>query len=66
MAPASSAQEGDVTVTETFGSTGAPESFVAPDNVCQLTVDAVGAQGGQGANGGAMGGGGGRASATTR
>ena len=55
LAPGAPAQEGDVTVTETFESTGAPEDFVVPDNVCEVTIDGFGAQGGQGANSGAYG-----------
>src|SRR5215471_5843648 len=32
--------------TQAFSFTGAPQSFVVPANVCQLAVDAFGAQGG--------------------
>lgn len=45
--------------TRTFEYTGAPESFTVPDGVCELTVDAYGAAGGDalyGASGGLGGG----------
>lgn len=32
--------------SQTFSFTGAAQSFVVPPNVCQLSVDALGAQGG--------------------
>lgn len=56
---------GAAPVSETFSFTGAPETFVVPANVCQVTVDAFGAQGGLGAdNPGQNPGLGGRATAT--
>ena len=51
-------------VTETFEFTGAGQSFAVPANVCQVTVDAHGAQGGAGAEGIHIGGLGGRATAS--
>src|SRR5690606_3114687 len=37
---------GAASTTETFELTGEPEPFVVPANVCQITVEAFGAQGG--------------------
>jgi hypothetical protein len=53
--------------TKTFEFIGKPETFVVPANVCQVTIDAFGAQGGKGVDSGdpsATGGLGGRATAT--
>src|SRR6266540_6592135 len=34
--------------TQTFSFTGGAQSFTAPENVCEITVDAFGAEGGDG------------------
>ena len=43
---------GAAPVTETFVFTGATQDFVVPANVCQVTVEALGAGGGGGGGGG--------------
>ena len=37
--------------TQTFSFTGGAQSFTVPENVCQITVDAFGAEGGDGGDG---------------
>src|SRR5688572_6047053 len=52
-----------VPTDENFDFTGAPEDFVVPEGVCEVTIDAFGAGGGEG-DLGAVGGLGARATAT--
>jgi hypothetical protein len=50
--------------SQTFAFTGAPDTFTVPANVCQITVDAFGAQGGDAGSPPGLGAPGGRATAT--
>ena len=54
--PAAAAPE-----SQTFTFTGVPQTFTVPANVCQITVDTFGAQGGNGGAPPGVGGLGGRA-----
>jgi hypothetical protein len=55
---------GAAPTTEEFDFTGEAEPFVVPANVCQLTIDVFGAQGGNAGSPPGVGGRGGRATAT--